>query len=195
MNDLAMLITQNDFLALLERCEQLEIQAVTDANIDLSQVYPVYLASCLLTGDLQTARHVRKRSLNAKIQTAQIDAIWRVVVDFITKDYAKIYQDLDGFQWNDYMQLATHKIKINLREYMVQLVSKVYSSIEVKQAACYFGVSENEAIQELTQRHWKYEEATQTLYPNKQKASVSSNYKNSNQFSRLADIVLSLEKF
>lgn len=97
---------------------------------------------------------------------------------------------------------------------MLQLVSTIYTAIQLSQAAEYFGLSEADVLQELVvARGWEYNEATGILYPAKSGkcremktdhgcihiylhlAPVDRHTADSNQFAKLADIVLNLEKF
>lgn len=82
------------------------------------------------------------------------------------------------------MQPLVEKIKQQTREHMFQLISKVYTSIELNQASIYFGLSDAETLQgkerkknrqpkyshyrlyvELLNRGWKYNETNKILYP------------------------------
>lgn len=76
--------------------------------------------------------------------------------------------DLDAFEWSQWMQPLIIKIKENTRNYMLQLVSTIYTTIQLSQAAEYFGLSEPDVLQELVvARGWEYNEATQILHPAK----------------------------
>lgn len=125
--------------------------------------------------------------------------------------------DLDAFEWSQWMQPLIVKIKENTRNYMLQLVSTIYTAIQLSQAAEYFGLSEADVLQELVvARGWEYNEATQILHPAKSGkcrhlliemcvcvcadnylhlVPVDRHTAESNQFAKLADIVLNLEKF
>ncbi|CAO0798249.1 unnamed protein product [Mucor circinelloides] len=197
MDAIPALITENNYHKLLNHCELLEIEYATNKEISIREVYPIALASCILTNDLQTARHIRQRinSEKPKETTAEIEAIWKVVVDIIKKSYPQVYMDLDAFEWSQWMQPLIAKIKENTRNYMLQLVSTIYTSIQLSQAAEYFGLTEADVLQELVvARGWEFNEATQILYPVKS-VPTSRHTTDSNQFAKLADIVLNLEKF
>ncbi|KAI8054982.1 COP9 signalosome [Gilbertella persicaria] len=190
MNTIPVLIASKDYKALLDTCEQEEIQ-----YNQLEIIYPIYLAGCILTNDLQSARHVRKRILVNKTSSPEIEAIWTVVVDLIKKAYPQVYQDLSQFEWSEWMQPLIEQIKENTREHLFYLISQVYTSMELSQASQYFGVSEEEALQEMTNRGWKYNESTRILYPTKTTFPTLATTHHPQHFEKLADIVLSLEKF
>ncbi|KAF1804581.1 COP9 signalosome [Mucor lusitanicus] len=197
MDAIPVLITESNYHQLLNQCELLEIEHATNKEINIKEVYPIALASCILLNDLQTARHIRQRinSKTPKESTPEIEAIWKVVVDIIKKSYSQVYTDLDAFEWSQWMQPLITKIKENTRNYMLQLVSTIYTAIQLSQAAEYFGLSEADVLQELVvARGWEYNEATGILYPAKS-APVDRHTADSNQFAKLADIVLNLEKF
>ncbi|KAK4518787.1 uncharacterized protein ATC70_009010 [Mucor velutinosus] len=170
MDAIPALITESNYHQLLNQCELLEIEHATNKEINIKEVYPIALASCILMNDLQTARHIRQRinSKKPKDTTPEIEAIWKVVVDISKKSYPQVYMDLDAFEWSQWMQPLIIKIKENTRNYMLQLVSTIYTAIQLSQAAEYFGLSEADVLQELVvARGWKYNEAAQILYPAK----------------------------
>lgn len=118
----------------------------------------------------ESARHIRQRinSSKSKDSTPEVEAIWKVVVDIIKKSYPQVYHDLDAFEWSEWMQPLITKIKENTRNHMLQLISKIYTSIQLSQASDYFGLSESDVLQELVvTRGWNYNETTQILYPAK----------------------------
>ncbi|OBZ88571.1 COP9 signalosome complex subunit 8 [Choanephora cucurbitarum] len=190
MNSIPNLITTKNYTELINTCEQLEIQ-----DQHLSEIYPVYLACCVLVQDLQTARYVRKRILANKINSAEIEAIWTFIVDLIKKNYPKVYEDLDQFEWSEGMQLLVNDIQKETRENMFATLSKAYQSIPLWQAAHYFGVSEDQALQELLHRGWTFNETTRILYTVKLATSTVTIAGHHDRFEKLADMVMSLEKF
>ncbi|KAG2209502.1 hypothetical protein INT47_008346 [Mucor saturninus] len=147
MTDVITLINAKDYKALAQYCEFEEIQSASGSNIMLGQLYPVYLASCILLNDLQSARHVRKRILASNNKTPEIDAIWSVATALIQKSYPQVYQNLDSFQWSEYMVPLVQQIKADIREQMLIMIPNVYTSIELKQVRDYFGTSEEECLQ------------------------------------------------
>ncbi|KAI8373760.1 COP9 signalosome, partial [Blakeslea trispora] len=130
----------------------------------LSEIYPIYLACCVLTRDLQTARFVRKRILINKINSTEIEAIWACIVNLIKKNYPQVYDDLDSIEWSESMQLLVNDIRKETRENMFYILSKAYQSISLSQAAHYFGVPEEQALEELLYRGWSWNETTRILY-------------------------------
>jgi COP9 signalosome complex subunit 8 len=92
---------------------------------------------------------VRKRILKNKelMNTPETQAIWQTITDLLEKLYPNVYQDLDSFQWTEYMQPLITKIKQQTREYMFQLISKIYTSIDIAQATSYFGLPETDTLQ------------------------------------------------
>ncbi|KAI8637216.1 COP9 signalosome [Parasitella parasitica] len=180
MDVITAFITANNYQQLLNHCEQLEIQQhATDKEINVKEVYPVALASCILVNDLQTARHIRQRINGSGINnsTPEIEAMWKVVVDIIKKSYPQVYHDLNAFEWSEWMQPLIIKIKENTRNHMLQLISKIYTSIQLSQASDYFGLSQAEVLQELVvSRGWEYNEASQILSPAKSGNSHRSPY-------------------
>ncbi|CEP11545.1 hypothetical protein [Parasitella parasitica] len=147
----------------------------------------------------QTARHIRQRihAHRSSKSSPEIEAMWKVVVDIIKKSYPQVYRDLDAFEWSEWMLPLIIKIKENTRNHMLQLISKIYTSIQLSQASDYFGLSQEEVLQELVvSRGWEYNETSQILRPAKPGKSPNPRPKtDSNQFAKLADIVLHLEKY
>ncbi|KAI8075652.1 COP9 signalosome [Thamnidium elegans] len=192
MTDIVDYIRAKDYAGLVRRCEELEIHNAVDASITLEHIYPVYLAACILIDDLQSARYLRKRILASNISSPEINAVWSVVTALIKKEYPLVYQNLDSFQWTQYMQPLTERIKLKIRENMLTLIPKVYSSIEVTQVSNYFGMTD--VLLELTSRGWQLDESTGILIPAKPDPAprVATDM---NQFAKLSDIVLNLEKF
>ncbi|KAI7898913.1 COP9 signalosome [Cokeromyces recurvatus] len=194
MDTILKLTLEKNFIELVNTCEQLEIQSAADTSLDLSYIYPIYLASYILIHDLQSARYLHKRILINNASSPEIDAIWRVIVDVIKKNYQQLYKDLDDYSWSEIMQLLIEHIKQDVREESFQLISNIYTSIELSQASTYFGLSDKEVLNELTARGWSYNESTQILYPIKP-SSVSKKIINTDNFEKIADIILNLEKF
>ncbi|KAG1454820.1 hypothetical protein G6F46_008371 [Rhizopus delemar] len=194
MDRVAELINQQKHDELFQYCQQLEFQSVVDANVDMSTVYPIYLASCLLKDDIQSARYIRKRIKSQGLHTTEIDAIWSVIVAYIQKSYSNMYSCIDNYSWSDLMQVLVGRIKENMRNQMLILIPNVYTSIELNQAAEFFGLQENELLPELMNRGWKYDANTKILCPMKP-GSFNSSLTNDYQISKLADIVIQLEKF
>ncbi|GAA5814754.1 hypothetical protein MFLAVUS_008256 [Mucor flavus] len=192
MTDIVDYIQVKDYSGLARRCEELEIHNAIDASIALEHIYPVYLAACILIDDLQSARYLRKRILASKLSSPEIDAMWSVVTALIKKEYPLVYHNLDVFQWSQYMQPLTEQIKLKIRENMLTLIPKVYSSIELSQVSNYFGMTD--ILPELTSRGWQLDESTGILTPAKPDPAprVAADM---NQFAKLSDIVLNLEKF
>lgn len=114
--------------------------------------------------------------------------MWSVVTALIKKEYPLVYHNLDGFQWSQYMQTLTEQIKLKIRENMLTLIPKVYTSIELTQVSNYFGMTDilpgtflyyyahkkkkklNLTMQiylELTSRGWQLDESTGILTPAK----------------------------
>lgn len=81
------------------------------------------------------------------MNTPETQAIWQTITDLLKKLYPQVYQDLDSFQWTEYMQPLINKIKQQTREQMFQLISKVYTSIDLAQASNYFGLPESDILQ------------------------------------------------
>ncbi|CAO3689730.1 hypothetical protein G6F70_000696 [Rhizopus microsporus] len=193
MDPIAVLINEQKYADLFEYCQQLEIQSVTNVNVDLQVVYPIYLASSVFINDFQAARYIRKRIKKRNINTEQIEAIWRVIAALINKSYPEAYKQMDSFGWTEWMQILVSRIKEKLRNEMLSLIPKVYSSIDLSQVSNLFGVQGNELITELTNRGWKCE--GNMVYPIKQVSISAPKLTNENQYSRLADILIQLEKF
>lgn len=68
--------------------------------------------------------------------------MWSVVTALIKKEYPLVYHNLDDFQWSQYMQPLTEQIKLKIRENMLTLIPKVYTSIELTQVSNYFGMTD-----------------------------------------------------
>ncbi|KAI9475452.1 MAG: COP9 signalosome [Benjaminiella poitrasii] len=165
--------------------------------MDLSAIYPIYLASCILNHDLQTARYVRKRILINHASSPETDGIWRVIVDLIQKNYTQLYQDLDGYGWSDTMQLFVERIKQDTREKVFRMMAEAFTSIELQQASSWFGLSSEQVLEELIKRGWTLDQSTQLLYPIKPASTTTTttSITSSNNFEKIADIILNLEKF
>lgn len=164
------------------------------------------------------------------MHTTEIDAIWSVIVAYIQKSYSNMYSCIDNYSWSDLMQVLVGRIKENMRNQMLILIPNVYTSIELNQAAEFFGLQENELLPgkylmnlsihpltllciELMNRGWKYDANTKILCPMKPSkqnenrnnmfffilffclGSFNSSLTNDYQISKLADIVIQLERF
>lgn len=90
---------------------------------------------------------MRKRILATNNKTPEIDAIWSVVTALIQKSYPQVYQNLDSFQWTEYMEPLIQQVKTNTRKKMLAMIPQVYTSIELSQVCNYFGISEDECLQ------------------------------------------------
>lgn len=53
---------------------------------------------------------------------------------------------MDSFGWTEWMQILVSRIKEKLRNEMLSLIPKVYSSIDLSQVSNLFGVQGNELI-------------------------------------------------
>lgn len=108
-------------------------------------MYCFDLNSILLNS--QSARHVRKRILATVNNTPEVNAIWSVVTALIQKSYPQVYQNLDSFQWSEYMVPLIQQVKASTREQMLIMIPNVYTSIELSQVCNYFGTSESDCLQ------------------------------------------------
>ncbi|KAI8978648.1 COP9 signalosome [Pilobolus umbonatus] len=194
MNEIHTLITNESYEELVKSCEITELMGATDSTIILSELYPIYLASLIITDNLQTARYVRKRVLSSQTNTPEIDAIWSVAVALITHLYPQVYQCLDQYAWSAFMIPLTAAIKNKVRNDVSAMISNTYVSIKIDQCCDYFGLPENEVLSVSDRLGWKYNPSTSIVYPSKQETSHPVKYDDM-KFGQLADIVLNLEKF
>ena len=105
-----------------------------------------------------------------------------MIVAYIQKSYSNIYSCIDNYSWSDLMQVLVGRIKENMRNQMLILIPNVYTSIQLNQAAEFFGLQENELLPgkylmnvicpslillciELMNRGWKYDTNTKILCP------------------------------
>lgn len=96
-------------------------------------------------------------------KTPEIDAIWSVVTALIQKSYPQVYQNLDSFQWSEYMQPLVQQIKANTREQMLIMIPNVYTSIELSQVRDYFGTSEEECLKGREKNDMKFNSGIDSL--------------------------------
>ncbi|KAI8876465.1 hypothetical protein K501DRAFT_231989 [Backusella circina FSU 941] len=191
MTTIPELVTAQDYEGLVKFCENFELTAVTESNnTPITEVYPVYLAAYILTNDLQSAHHLRKRILKNNQKTPEIDAIWQVCQSLIQQNYPQVYPSLDGYPWSQWMQPLVQHIVEKTRDYVLEMMATVYTSIQLAQASTLFGLPEQEVVDVLVGRGWKLNEGV--LYPVK---PVPTRLASDNQFERLADVVFNLEKF
>ncbi|KAI9279987.1 hypothetical protein BY458DRAFT_500963 [Sporodiniella umbellata] len=159
----------------------------------MEEIYPIYISSCILNNNLQEGRYIRKRLQAQKMNTEEIEAIWSIAVAHIKKAYSVIYSAIDQYTWTEKMQLLVAAIKEKSRAEMLTLIPKVYSSIEIEQVCDFFGLSQGELLPELMNRGWNYDEGTKILRPVKTSQPVMP-LTSVNQFSKLAEVILQLEK-
>ncbi|KAI8068393.1 COP9 signalosome [Gongronella butleri] len=198
------LIDARDYVGLLEACEDYEIQLSTgtgsDTSLPLSTIYTAFLASYIITNDLQSTRFLRKRMLaTASSQgwtiSDETNRMWAVCAALLKSDYASAYTTLnDTTNWRPELQQMVQDILASLRERMIVKLSQLYETLSLDDTTTYFGMDETKLVAALTAEGWTYDTSTR-LFTTKQPDATPRVQSSFQQLSGIANIVLHLDKF
>ncbi|KAI8143554.1 COP9 signalosome [Fennellomyces sp. T-0311] len=159
---------------------------------NLSEIYTALLLGYVLVDDLNSARYLRKRILSTNTRTDQIDAAWHICTALLERQFPVFYQALGAFPWSDLVAPLVVDIRAAIRQRLLALVRKAYTTIHKTDAAQYFGMSENEVVSGLMNEGWEFDGETGILSA-PEPVPVKQTRTDLDQFSRLANVVLQLE--
>ncbi|CAG8541700.1 15374_t:CDS:2 [Funneliformis caledonium] len=163
-------IESRDFAALVDFCEDLELQlALTpNANISPEDFYGPFLLGYLLEQDLPSARFLWKRLPDAvKSSSKELRAIWDVGAALWQRDYENIYDLISSKTWSPIITPLMEQLADNLRERMLNLISEAYSSIVIDDAVKYLGFPREKVLTIVEERGWEADLTTNMLQPKK----------------------------
>ncbi|SAL99112.1 hypothetical protein [Absidia glauca] len=164
-------ITEKDYTGLLNACEEYELKYDTLMTpiLPLTQVYTAYLGSYIIADDLHSARFLRKRML-IKAETHQwaleteTETMWQVCAALWKTDYNAAYHFLnDPTHWSTLITPMISDILESIRERVVLLLAKAYTTITMDNVISYFGMQEQDVVQALSTKGWTYDSTTKTF--------------------------------
>ncbi|KAF0301746.1 COP9 signalosome complex subunit 8 [Amphibalanus amphitrite] len=124
-----------------------------------SEVYSKLMACYLLENDLCSAKFLWKRApASAKETDGPLGRLWSVGQKLWTKDFPATYSVLRG-EWPDYLQKAVSELEGVIRERVLTLVSRAYTSITLTDLAAFAGVSADQVAAVARERGWSVDGA------------------------------------
>ncbi|CAI2168365.1 8244_t:CDS:2 [Funneliformis geosporum] len=187
-------IESRDYAALVDFCEDLELQLALTPNVNITpeDFYGPFLLGYLLEQDLPSARFLWKRLPDAvKSTSKELRAIWDVGSALWQRDYENIYELISSKTWSPIITPLMEQLADNLRERMLNLISEAYSSIVIDDVVKYLGFPREKVLTIVEERGWEADLTTNMLQPKKIKVQQSTSLAN---FSQLTDLVIHLEK-
>jgi len=190
-------VEAQDYGRLVTICEELEFEVAASfgsTRIDVQELYPVFIAGYLILNDLNSARFLHQRlPEQLKNDTSEIKAIWQVGSAMWQHQYSAVYLAIEQFKWSPVMAQLVLALSISIRERTFALITDAYSSITVQAAAEYMGMTLEQVVAVATERGWVHDATNQILQPVKSVPPPDQST-GLNGFSRVADVVVHLEK-
>ncbi|XP_014486320.1 PREDICTED: COP9 signalosome complex subunit 8 isoform X2 [Dinoponera quadriceps] len=141
-----------DLSQLINELERTELEVPDE--VTCAQPYVQLLATYLFENDLCNAKYFWKRiPPNVKAANEELGRIWLVGQRMWQRDWAAVHVALNVEWSEDVMDIMT-ALKDKVRERMMKLISKAYSSLDLTVLASVTGLSLDEARRTAIDRGW-----------------------------------------
>ncbi|XP_072181075.1 COP9 signalosome complex subunit 8-like [Diadema setosum] len=182
-----------DALALVEQCEQQELEA--PGGVAAPEVYKKLLTLYLLQNDLNNAKFLWKRiPPSVKTGDPELGYIWEIGQNMWQRDFtsSKLYTALNR-EWSDSIKEIISSLQDSIRQRLFHLIGSAYTSIEADQFALYLGMSKEQAINAVQEEGWAYNSESQMILPKKPVPRKEQPVPSEQQIAQLTDFVAFLE--
>ncbi|XP_011143603.1 COP9 signalosome complex subunit 8 isoform X2 [Harpegnathos saltator] len=163
----------SDLGQLLNELERAELEAPT--GIACAQTYAQLLAAYLYQNDLCNAKYLWKRiPSNVKAANEELGRIWLVGQRMWQRDWAAVHVALNA-DWSEDVTDIMTALKDKVRERIMKLISKAYSSLDLTVLASMTGLSLDEARRTAIDRGWSIDGAmVQPRKPDEDECNLSN---------------------
>ena len=109
--------------------------------------FPVYLALFLVNNDIDSARHLWRRTPNY-IKTEVIDykPLWEIGKLLWQRNLAGAYLAMAAHKWSDQVQMLVNQLKSSTKQTTMSLISKAYSQISIDNLCVALALSREELL-------------------------------------------------
>lgn len=141
-----------DFNKMRNELEMSELEAPN--GIVSAEVYAQLLAVYLHQNDLCQAKYLWKRiPADLKTENEELQRIWTVGQHMWQRNWPEVHAALN-IDWTIDVRDIMAALKDKIRERIMRLISKAYSSLNLSTMATMTGMSLTEARQAAIDRHW-----------------------------------------
>ncbi|KAL8150729.1 hypothetical protein V2J09_020537 [Rumex salicifolius] len=187
-------ISSKLFENLSDICDNLMLQVAGEGvSFQADWPYAIHLLAHIYASDINSARFLWK-SMPAAVKESQpeVVAAWRIGQNLWTRNYAGVYEAIRSFNWSPEAQAIVSSFADLYRRKMFQLLLSAYSTIDVKEAAVFLGMGEEDATKYVLQEGWTLEPDTRMLTVKKQLV-VTEQKLDQTKLQRLTEYVFHLE--
>jgi len=193
------LIEKADWAGVAKECEEYEFTfaeqgvAVTTQNVPL---YGIQLLAYYILNDLNSARFLWKRiPSEIRASNTELQAIWTVGKHLwpATRNYPEVYNSLRAVDWHPQYAILVSALEEAFRERTLQLISRAYSMISLKDCANLVGLSDEEMLAFATSLGWDYDDTSNYLRPVKKKVEQEERT-SLEQLQQLTEYIVFLEQ-
>ncbi|KAF8071113.1 rppH [Scenedesmus sp. PABB004] len=138
----------------------LDAAELESGNPDVLNEWPhaLHVLGLIYNQQLEDARFLWKRlPAEVKRDNAELNAVWRLLQYYWNKQYAGIWQALQGYQWSGQVRPFVDALVAKTRAEMLALLSESYSLVSPAKAAQLLGVSEGEVGHLVEGAGWRHD--------------------------------------
>ncbi|XP_064388862.1 COP9 signalosome complex subunit 8-like [Halichondria panicea] len=158
------LLRTEDFGALAYYCEQEELKAM--GGVASAQVYSTLLGVYLLQNELDHAKLLWQRIPESmKQDSREIGELWEIGKRLWRRDFSAVYELAKNPEWPPYLESIVSGLVAKLRERLLILVGKAYTTIRVPDLCTLLGQSEAEIKQMSVERSWDFDDQRNVILP------------------------------
>ncbi|KAJ1696306.1 hypothetical protein LUZ63_004818 [Rhynchospora breviuscula] len=187
-------LSSQSFDKVADICDELILHvASTGVGYQEEWPYAIHLLGHLYINDLNSARFLWK-SVPQSIKEArpELVAAWKIGQCLWTKDYAGVYNAVQGFDWSPETSGIVTSFLENYRKKMFDLLTFAYSTIIISDVAHFMGMSEEDATKYAVEHGWSLDVPSKMLTVEKPKITTEQKV-DSSKLQRLTEFVFHLE--
>ncbi|XWS49166.1 hypothetical protein CRYUN_Cryun13aG0140400 [Craigia yunnanensis] len=187
-------LASKSFDKIADICDNLMLQVAAE-GVAFQDEWPfaIHLLGHIYVDDINSARFLWK-SIPPAIKESQLElvAAWKIGQKLWTRDYAGVYEAIRGFDWTQETKVVVAAFSELCTKRMFELLLSAYSTISIRDAAQFLGMSEEDATNYVLQQGWTVDPASQMLTVIKQ-ATVKEQKLDPCKLQRLTEYVFHLE--
>ena len=175
------LVLNGHFEKAAKHCVQVELQpeAFSVSENDMSVFYSQYLSLLLVIGDVEEARYLWLRAPDSvKSGSAIFDAVWNIGKCLYDKDSAGAHAAISSASFPQEVQVVVNELSVRMRHAELAVIGKVYSRILLVELATRLGMPSSAGVlgaAELARSiGWKVDEQAGEVEVDLNKLSASS---------------------
>ncbi|XVF52530.1 hypothetical protein PTKIN_Ptkin05aG0025800 [Pterospermum kingtungense] len=187
-------LASKSFDKIADICDNLMLQVAAE-GVPFRDEWPfaIHLLGHIYIDDINSARFLWK-SIPPAIKESQPElvAAWKIGQKLWTRDYAGVFEAIRGFDWTQQNRVLVAAFSELYTKRMFELMLCAYSTISIRDAAQFLGMSEEDATNYVLRQGWTVDPASQMLTVTKQ-AIVREQKLDPSKLQRLTEYVFHLE--